>query len=488
MFSRWVDPHVRTGIALAVVILSIAGLVLADRGTPRPGWPAPPALTIAVDPAAPGYPSPPLRTSADFSGRGAHGRLAISHGKLLASGTRALYAELRVAADPVRDDAYARTPASMVLAIDTSGSMAGQKIVDARRSALAMLDDMRPDDYVAVVRFAGDAQIVVPLSRVSDARSTARQQISMMSAVGSTDIAKGLRLASTQLGWGSDERTQRIVLVTDGRDTSGAPRETGGYVARAQASRGVTVSALGIGTDYDADYLANLAELGRGNYEYLSDSSALGRFLQKELRETMRTTVRNMAATIDLPSSARVRDVWGANWERTSSGVRLTFGSLYAGDERRAVVSMDVDTQGPGSWFSLRGAASWQPAGASRVEVGMPALRVDAVASAGEAEASRDPSVYASYTSVLSSRREQEAAAAFERGDRARAIQLNAQSQADLDKAAAGAPADIASRLRAQKKAYEKHNDVYSTQQPAAAPARAIGASEHKNTDRANAY
>lgn len=488
MFARWVDPHVRRSIALAMVILSITGLVLADRANPRSLWPSSsPTLTIATDSTS-GVPSPsPGLTAVGFHGHGAHGRFAISHSRLLASGPRSMYLEMRLTADDKAP--VTRSPIAMALVVDTSGSMAGQKIQDAKRAALSLLDEMRPEDSVVLVRYATNAQVVIPLSRVSDVRERARDQISGMTASGNTDIANALRVAGAQLdAWGKG-RPERIVLVTDGRDTSGAPRDTGSRVARNLAGSGVTVSALGIGADYDADYLSNMADVGRGNYEFLSDSSALARFLSKELVETGRTAVQDALARIELPANVRVRDVWGANSDSSDGTLRLSFGSLFAGDERRAIVSLDVDTATAGSWMTLRASVSWLPVGAgARVESTTPALRVDAVATADEVERGRDSSVLATATSVIASKREQEAAAAFERGDRKRAMELNTVNMADLDRAAQRAPGPVADRLRAQKRAYEGHGQLFSTSPPAAAPARAIGAAEHKNSDRDVAY
>jgi Ca-activated chloride channel family protein len=477
MILRWIDPHTRRSIALAAIVLSVAGLVLAERGHPYGT-----GLVVATDAdvARDGVPSP---TSTPFSARGASGRFAISHGRLLASGVRPMHVEIRVRAVDA-EVVEARAPVALVLVIDTSGSMAGRKIEDARRAALAMLDEMRPDDMVAVVRFASSAETLVPLGRVDDVRSEARRKIERLRAEGSTDIANALRNADHLLGWTRDRRIGRIVLVTDGRDTSGAPASTGLELARVEASRGLTVSALGIGADFDDAYLAGISHAGRGNYEYLRDTSALARFLSKELSETARTRVKSLEAHLDLPPSARIRDVWGATWD----GHRLSFGSLFAGDERRAVIAIDVPIDQPGSSLAIGGSLSFRLIDDSTVRVELASLMVTSVATAEEVDNARDMSVIASVTSVIASRRETEAAAAFERGDRERAMALNAQNQAEIEKVRRAAPASIAAPLEAQKRAYANHQGTFATAPPSAGAARDIGAKERKNADRAVAY
>src|SRR6476469_9851757 len=131
MWFRWIDPHTRRSMALSAVILSLTGLVLADRGVSARG-----DVAIASGPLVESAASP---TSSPFVARGASGRLAVSHGRLLAAGTRPMHVEIRVRADEGSDIAEVRAPVAMVLVVDTSGSMSGKKIEDARRSALAML-------------------------------------------------------------------------------------------------------------------------------------------------------------------------------------------------------------------------------------------------------------------------------------------------------------------------------------------------------------
>jgi Ca-activated chloride channel family protein len=248
------------------------------------------------------------------------------------------------------------------------------------------------------------------------------------------------------------------------------------------------VSALGIGTDFDDAYLAGVSDAGRGNYEFLRDSSALSRFLSKELRETAETHVRRVELRLDLPSEARIVDVWGA----TRSGDTLSLGSLFAGDERRVLVSLAVTAGVPGSAIELGGSLRWDLVDGSPVELGLKPLSVTAVASPEQVDDARDMSVIASAASVIASQRETEAAAAFEKGDRTRALALNAESRMELDKVARVAPPAVASKLEAQKRAYQSHQQVFASEPPtataAAAPARDIGSQERKNAGRAVAY
>ncbi len=166
----------------------------------------------------------------------------------------------------------------------------------------------------------------------------------------------------------------------------------------------------------------------------------------------------------------------------------MSFGSLFAGDERRAVVAIDMPVDQPGSSLTIGGSLSFRLADDSAVRIELDALSVTAVATPEEVDNARDMSVIASVTSVIASRRETEAAAAFERGDRQRAMALNAQNQAEIEKVRRAAPASIAAPLEAQRRVYKSHEGTFATAPPSAGAARDIGAQERKNADRAVAY
>lgn len=131
---------------------------------------------------------------------------------------------------------------------------------------------------------------------------------------------------------------------------------------------------------------------------------------------------------------------------------------------------------------------SWSPVRGNPVRLGLSALRVEAVEDPAEVDRWVDHSVLATSVSVRASERELEAARAFEKGDRDRALQLNAQNRSDLDEAAGRATGEAAERLRSQGRAYDENRSVYTTKPPSAAPARAIGARENKNMADAYAY
>jgi Ca-activated chloride channel family protein len=455
--SQWLrSPRIRRGLAATALVLSAGGLVLF-RADAR-------ALTTTHDALA-----PLGSTGVAFAGPGVHGTLSLSHSKVLAGGDQSVFAELKLVADP-SSEAEARAPLSMAVVLDTSGSMSGDKIQQARDSVVQLVRRMRDDDEIAFVRYADDAQLVQPLSRVGNVRESLIDRIRSVEAGGGTAIPRGLGAGLDALSRAGGGRVRRVVLVSDGLDSTRAQAER---LASDSFERGIEISSMGIGLDFDEAYMGAVARAGHGNFAFVQDASALASFLTRELTETATTTVENAAVHITLPSGVRFVGATGADARVDGSDVELEVGSLFAGDERRVLLELDARLD-DGDVRRIEGNATWQRVGGTSAEAHIPRLDVIATNDARAVESGRDGNVLASATSVTASRRQLEAAQAYESGDRAKADSLIAQNLDELKAAQAYAPAPAASALGAQYRAYAKAKGGLASAPPMSTAAKAI--------------
>ena len=440
------NPRVRRTLAASAVVLATGGLVLFRA-------PASSGATGILQPQA-------SATQATFAGPGLHGSVGLSQGVLLAGGERDVYAEVRLQADP-SDRATVRAPLALAIVLDTSGSMYGEKIEQAKQSVLELMRDMRDDDEIAVIRYSSDVSVVQPLARLGGVRSSLSERVRQIEADGGTAIPLGLRSGMKALEEAGRGRVRRIVLVSDGLDSS---RNESQHLAGDSFEHGVTVSSLGIGLDFDEAYMGGVAQSGHGNFGFVKDSPALSAFLERELNETASTTIEGAVVHLRLPHGLRFVSATGADaklQDETSSGddVELRFGSLFAKDERRAVLHL-VARLDAGDTAQIASDATWTQVQASAGAPLLPAhvdiqpLAVRGSFDSRSIEQSRDPVVLASATSVIASERQLEATQAYARGDVARAQQLIDQNIASLGAVAASAPAPVATALAKQQAAY----------------------------------
>jgi Ca-activated chloride channel family protein len=450
---RWATtPRIRRGLAASAVVLASGGLVLfrADARPNPPVAPLGPGVTIASG-----------ANVASYAGPGVHGTFALSQSSVLAGGAQHLFADLTMVADPgavVEEHA----PLAMVITLDTSGSMQGEKIAQARSSISRLLRDMKDDDEVAFVRYSDRAELVQPLARVGSIREDLIARVNALQAGGGTAIPLGLQTALSAIAGEHGGRVRRVVLVSDGLDSSRAESER---LASSSFERGITVSSMGIGLDFDESYMGGVARAGHGNFGFVNDGPALALFLEKELKETAGTTVEGATVRVVLPEGVRFVRATGADARADGAGVDLKVGSLFAGEERRVLLELQT-TLSDGAAAAVSGYASWQRVGAGAGTANIPALQLVAVNDPARVDRSKDGTVLARAASVTASERELEAAKAFAEGDKVRADALIQENIADLAVAQAAAPAPVASALAAQSSSYESTRKTFSSVAP----------------------
>jgi len=463
------SPRARRGLAASAIVLSLGGLVLFR--TPAGAVPVPFSDNLQS------------RYGTLFSGPGLEGSLSLSHGKVMGDGR--LLAELRLRATDAPDNARERAPLSLVIVLDTSGSMSGDKIREAKRSVIELLEQMRSDDEVAFVRYDSNAELIQSMGRVGEVKSSLIERIQGMQADGGTNIPGGLREALRALEGAGGSRVRRVVLVSDGLD---AQRDEAEMLAREASDKSATVSSLGIGLDFDEAYMSSVARSGRGNFGFVENAGALARFLQRELNETATTTIERATARLRLPRGLRLVRAVGADAKTIDEGLlEVSMGSLFAGDERRVVIEL-ASTGTPGDMMRLDGEVTWQPVGRDHARASIDALQVLVSTDSDAVAESRDPAVHARCVSALASVRQLEAAAAYARGDTAEADKLIQDNLGDLEEAKETAPEPVAKALTEQGRSYSETREKFRAAPPGSdsgrGAAKRAAEQDNKNLDR----
>ncbi len=458
------SPRARRGVAASAVVVAVGGLVLVG---------SPGSRTVLAHASSTG------NNSLEFSAEGARGTLSLSHQLTQAGSDERVFAELRLTADPPMAAASGRAPLSLAIVFDTSGSMAGEKLETSKRSVRTLLEGMRDDDEVAFVRYDSGASLVQPLARIGDVREGLLQRVSALEAGGGTHIPPALSHGLREVEKARGARVRRVVLVSDGLDSTRNEAES---LARNATEDRVTVSALGIGLDFDEGYMAGVASAGRGNFGYVRDTPALTQFLQRELNETAATVVTLARARFTLPKGVRLVRAVGADAKTVGDEVDLLMGSLFAGDERRVLVEFSVDAE-HGQKLDLGSTVSWQTVAGSNALATLPKLQLQGERDRRLVQDGRDPGVLAAAASAFASLRQLEAAAAYSRGDTQAADGLLAENEAALTIAESFAPKAAAPALMRQRKEVQKARSAFRAAKPGSVEARdASKASVEANT------
>ena len=194
-------------------------------------------------------------------------------------------------------------PASnMVFLIDVSGSMdEPNKLPLVQASMKLLTDQLRQDDKVAIVVYAGNAGLVLPSTNGAN-KTAIREAIDNLEAGGSTAGGEGIKLAyKTARENFIKGGNNRIILATDGDFNVGVSSEDELVrVIEEERKSGVFLSVLGYGMgNYQDSKMQQLADKGNGNHSYIDNINEARKVLVNEFGSTLFTIAKDVKIQIE---------------------------------------------------------------------------------------------------------------------------------------------------------------------------------------------
>lgn len=202
-----------------------------------------------------------------------------------------------------RQIAYDKLPASnLVFLIDVSGSMdQPDKLPLVKQSLNLLVDQLREQDKVALVVYAGNAGLVLPATSGAN-KTKIKEAINNLDAGGSTAGGAGIKLAykvaRENLKQGGNNR---VILCTDGDFNVGASSDDElERMIEKERQAGVYLTVLGYGTgNYQDAKMQKLADKGNGNHAYIDGISEAKKVLINEFGGTLFTIAKDVKLQIE---------------------------------------------------------------------------------------------------------------------------------------------------------------------------------------------
>jgi Ca-activated chloride channel family protein len=198
-------------------------------------------------------------------------------------------------------------PASnLVFLIDVSGSMDEQNKLPLLKSSLKMLvEELRPQDHVAIVVYAGAAGLVLEPTAGSDKKKII-EALDRLEAGGSTAGGAGINLAyATALEHFKQGGNNRVILATDGDFNVGeSSDESMERLIESKRKDGIFLTVLGYGMgNYKDSKMEILADKGNGNYAYIDNITEARKVLVNEFGGTLFTIAKDVKLQIEFNPS-----------------------------------------------------------------------------------------------------------------------------------------------------------------------------------------
>ncbi len=208
---------------------------------------------------------------------------------------------------------FRRAPVNLVAVVDKSGSMSGEPIETVKASLLAMVDQLGPEDQLAVVVYGADVDTLLPPTPATD-RAALRAAVDRITIDGSTNLEAGLvrgfELArSTRRSF---DGVTRVMLFTDERPNTGRT-DAGSFMGLAEAASrdGIGMTTIGVGVQFGAELAQKVSAVRGGNLFFFSDLSAM----RDKVAEDFGMMVTELAYDLDLvvtpAAGLRVAGVYG---------------------------------------------------------------------------------------------------------------------------------------------------------------------------------
>ena len=293
-------------------------------------------VSIAVLSNAPARADKPINLEARFA-------------QAVMNGGQAQRNYLRIGLNGCERQPTERTPVNVAFVIDRSGSMQGTRIVQAREAAAAAVRRLDKNDIASVVIFDDKIDILVQAQNVDD-HSAFIDRIRQVTARGSTAIHGGVTEGARQVLQNLDKRRlNRVVLLSDGQANVGPRRpEEFAKLGRELLAQGISVSTIGLGTQYNEDLMLQLARASDGNHTFVGETTDLIQVFNKEFDDVLASCAQTVSIDVELKPGVRVVRALSRDGKIEGQTAQFQLNQVYAATEHYVLMEVEVDQSAAG--------------------------------------------------------------------------------------------------------------------------------------------
>jgi uncharacterized protein YegL len=258
--------------------------------------------------------------------------------------------------------AFTPAPLAIAIVLDQSGSMEGPKLQAAREGAARIIATLDDNTIFTVIAFNARANPVFgPAYATPSARQQASQALRTIIASSGTCMSTGLHAAIEALG-NEPGRAKQILFLTDGKNEGEARGQLDSAVARCAAA-GISVTAWGIGTDWDERELRAIVERTHGTADIIPSARQIESSLSMAFHQIRQTVVTDLQLLLWTPIGVTIASIQQSYPQLIAVAstphpdnprqIQIGLGNCALGDTRDLLLEFTLPTYPAGQQFVI---------------------------------------------------------------------------------------------------------------------------------------
>ncbi|EAR88380.2 Von willebrand factor type A (vWA) domain was originally protein (macronuclear) [Tetrahymena thermophila SB210] len=243
-----------------------------------------------------------------------------------------------------------RQTVDLVVVIDKSGSMEGEKIQLVKETLVKIINLMSSMDRICIVCFNESGDRPLTFTRVTDEnKQTLLNLIQQIYAGGGTNISEGINHALKAIqNRKFKNNVTSILLLSDGQDTKAYTRVKA-YIDKYQIKDAFNIETIGFGEDHDPKLLRTLSDLRNGTFNFMQDVNYLDTAFINIFAGMISTVAQNIKVGVKFTppeqfKNFRISKVFGDNWTKVSeTQYEINLINILSGVSKDFVFEMEAD-------------------------------------------------------------------------------------------------------------------------------------------------
>lgn len=237
--------------------------------------------------------------------------------------------------------------------LDVSGSMAGEKLSQAKKALLFCIENLNHGDRFDIIRFSSQAEALFrELAYANDLNNEkARQYVESLRAIGGTNIEEALQLALAN--GGAENRPHFVIFITDGKPTIGEMDENALLKKIEQSNRANTrIFTFGIGDEINTHLLDKITEYTRAYRTYITPGEDIEVKISGFYSKVSSPVLTNLKLTADAP--LKISEMYPQDLPDLFQGASLSLlGRYRSGGNARLVLEGKVNNESKSFEYSV---------------------------------------------------------------------------------------------------------------------------------------